>query len=248
MKIAIIGCGVMGSALARHLAKKHQVVLFNRSPGKAQALAEEIGAVCQEGIADCEIVILAVKPKDLSSVVLKLQGCNSLLISLLAGTSLASLKEHFPSARLIRMMPNLGILCGQGVIGLCSDEKGATDLLWEGLGRVVWLDEVGLDRLGALVGSGIGFVFQWMEAMIEAGVFLGFSAAEAQELVALTIAGAAALQQASGQHPVLLKLQVASPGGMTIAGLKEMQDRGVQSAIINGVVAAYDKSVGKVCK
>ena len=258
MKISVIGCGVMGSAFAKHLAKKkHSIILCDRNKERGESLAEEIGGSYCEKPADAvraaDIVILAIKPKDLKSIAGKIAPAfthKKILISVLAGTPIAVLERHFPSVSIVRTMPNMGMLCGEGVMGLVdaatlsSETKEIVDSLFEGIGLKMWMSENKIEAITALSGSGIGFIFVIIEAMIDGGVHLGFSSNEAREIVLKTIEGAVALMRESGKHPAELKLQISSPGGTTIAGLKVMEEVGVRSGIIKTLTACYEKALG----
>lgn len=253
MHIVVIGCGVMGNAFARHFAKEHSVFLCDKDEQKSQILAKEIGA--QGGqIADLkgkkiDVVLLAIKPKDLKSAAQELGPVlrkKTLLISILAGTTSSLLRTHFPTSQIVRCMPNLGLVAQQGVIGLVDDEylkeKETIDRLLNGMGLTIWMPESKIDALTALSGSGIGFVLVLIEAMIDAGVHLGFHAQDATEIVLQTFVGAVSLLRESGKHPAELKLQISSPGGTTIAGLNVMEETGVRSGIIKTLIACYEKA------
>ena len=256
MKITVIGCGVMGSAFARHFAKEHTLFLYDRHEKKRESLAAEIGGRAEpqigEGVSKADIVVLAVKPKDLSSVSIEIGGVSlkgKMVISLLTGASVKLLKNRFPQAEIVRIMPNLGIAYGQGVTGLVLDPdlqestKKTVDALMKGLGLNLWLPENKVDALIALSGSGIGFVLVMIEAMIDGGVFLGFNVKQSREIVLETLRGALALMEESGKHPAELKLQISSPGGTTIAGLKVMEEMGVRAGILSTLNACYEKAL-----
>lgn len=255
MKIAVIGCGVMGSAFAKHFAKNHSVLLYDRNGAQAQALAKEIGCSFKESLSsaveEADQVLLAIKPKDLSALAKASADVfteKKVLISILAGTPISLLKQNFPKAMIVRSMPNLALVFGQGVMGLAENGhlspqlKQQVNTLLEGIGLIIWMPENKIDALTALSGSGIGFVLVMIEAMIEGGVHLGFTAEESKEIVLKTIEGALALMRGSGKHPAELKLQIASPGGTTIAGLKVLEEKGVRSGIVHALVACYEKA------
>ncbi len=256
MKITVIGCGNMGSAFARHFAKNHCVLLYDRNPSKAETLAKEIKALFEvdvgTAIQEADVILLAIKPKDLSAFA-KTSAANftedKILISLMAGATLSVLKRHFPKPTLVRTMPNLALVFGHGVIGVVDDghftlqRKQQIDSLFEGMGLIAWMPEDRIDALTAVSGSGIGFVLVMIEAMIDGGVHLGFTVKEAREFVLKTMEGAVALMRESGKHPAELKLQIASPGGTTIAGLKVMEEEGVRSGIVRALVACYEKAL-----
>jgi len=256
MKIAVIGCGVMGSAFARHLAKKNSVILCDRDKERGKAFAKEIGGSYREnsaeGVSTADVIVLAVKPKDLATVAREIAPAltnKKILISILAGTPIATLRHYFPLASLVRTMPNMGLICGEGVMGLVDAEglsseiKQIIDSLFEGIGLKMWMNENKIEAVTALSGSGIGFIFVIIEAMIDGGVHLGFSSSESREIVLKTIEGAVALMRETGKHPAELKLQISSPGGTTIAGLKVMEEAGVRSGIIKTLAASYEKAL-----
>ena len=251
MKIGVIGCGVIGSALAAHFAKKNRVMLFDRNFSKSSKLAAEIGAVAahelSQVIQESDIVVLAIKPKDLkkfSEEASSLFFAAHTLISVPGGTSLATLQSYFPKPHIIRCLPNIPMICGEGVIGFVEDVKLKEQVngLFQGLGLLVWLSEEKLEGLSALAGSGPAFVYVLIEAMIDSGVFLGFPAHEAKELVLKTLEGSIKLLRESGLPPAELKLKVASPGGTTIAGLKALEEGGVRGALMRTYKATLQKA------
>jgi pyrroline-5-carboxylate reductase len=145
-------------------------------------------------------------------------------------------------------MPNIAISQGQGVMGLTAQESlGASEReglnkLFEPLGKIYWLPEEKFEALGVLAGSGPAFVFVMIEAMVEAGIALGFSAQQAQEMSCQTIQGALALLEKTGQHPGALKWQVTSPKGTTIAGIRALENKGLRSAILETFLATYARA------
>ena len=203
MKIAVIGCGNMGSAFAKHFAKNHCVLLFDRNPSKAEALAKEIKALFEKdlstAIREADVVLLAIKPKDLSAFAKTAAPFfteDKILISIMTGATLSVLKRLFPKPVLVRTMPNLALVFGQGVIGVVDDghfspqRKTQINSLFEGMGLIAWMPEEKIDALTAVSGSGIGFVLVMIEAMIDGGVHLGFTVKEAREFVLKTMEGA----------------------------------------------------------
>jgi pyrroline-5-carboxylate reductase len=229
--------------------------LCDRSQERSEALAQEIGAEAYASQADAangaEVVVLAVKPKDLPGVAKAISGSvtrGQLVVSILAGTSLATLKRHFSKAHVLRMMPNLGVVCGKGVIGLVEDPDLLSDLrtkaedLFASLGLVYWLPEDKVDALTALASSGIAFVAALIEAMVDSGSLLGFTAAESLEFVLKTVEGSVALLQTEKKSPGELKRQVASPGGTTEAGLKVLEERKMREILIDAYASALKRA------
>jgi len=257
MKIAIIGCGVMGSAFARHFAKQHHVFLCDKSIEKVKLLAKDIGGKvfekASDAVQEADVILLAIKPKDLKGVAKTINSSlvkDQLVMSILAGASLDLLHEYFPLSPILRITPNLSLVHEQGVLGLADDSQLSHELkklstsLLEGMGLLAWLPESKMDALNALAASGLGFFFFIMEGFIEGGVAIGFTAQEAKEYTLKTLEGALTLmKEEPKKHPAELKLQIASPAGTTIAGLIKMEEYGVKVGIIKALVAAYDKAV-----
>lgn len=238
MKIAVIGCGVMGSAFADHFEKKHDVIRCDR------------GANLQEAVKGVDVVLLAVKPKDLKAVseeIGPVLGESHLLISILAGTPLDMLRKHFPAGRLVRIMPNLPLVCQKGIIalfdspGLTSITKNEAEDLLGGLGWLQWISEKQADAVTALAGSGPGFVFALMEALIGGGQAIGLSAEDAQNFTIGVMEGAVSLLRHLKLSPEQLKKRVASPGGTTEAGLNALKERGVYKGLVKALEAAYQR-------
>lgn len=255
MKIAIIGCGAMGSAFARGLYKNYDLILYDRNREKREKIAGELkqhsSPSLEEAIQSAQIILLAIKPKDLSQII---AGCSKgvqgkILISLLTGVTVKKLREKFPGCEPVRIMPNLGVVYKQGLIAIAQDPlmpesvKKQIEPVFRELGVFIWLDESKIDPFIALSGSGIGFILLMIEAMLEGGVYLGFNATQAKEIVLNTMRGACTLVQESGKHPAELKLQVSSPGGTTIEGLKAMEEAGVRAGIVQALKACHEKAI-----
>ena len=252
MQIGIIGCGNMGSALARRLSKEHSLFLYDHRPEKIQKLeAEGLGkatASLQEVLHLSEAVILAVKPQSLEQLVAQMTdpiSSDLSIVSLLAGVSISTLRTYFPKQFLMRMMPNIAVAYGEGVVGLTADptmpqnKKKQLSEAFKNLGQVHWIAEEKMNALTSLTGSGPAFCFAIIEAMIEAGIVMGFPAPLAKELVYQTLQGSLSLLIHTGKHPEELKWEVASPKGTTIAGLKKLEESDLRGAIINTFLAAY---------
>lgn len=245
MKITIIGCGNMGKALAANLSKANQLYFYDHTPGKAESL----GKACKnlDEAVQSDIIILAVKPQNLKEIGEKLHlKKGQVLVSILAGTSLAALKSYFKEAAIIRMMPSMAVAYGAGIVGMCSNEASEVNdsisKTFESLGELYWLPESKINALTALTGSGPAFFFSIIESMIEAGIAMGFTAKEARKLVLPMLQGSLTLLEKSDQHPADLKWQITSPQGTTIAGLRKLEESAVRAGIINTFLAAYDRA------
>ncbi len=251
MNLAIIGCGVIGSAFAHHFAKNSSLILCDRTLAKSQALAKEVKGEATDKPADAiqkaDVIILAIKPKDLKKFADesgRYFTSNQILVSALGSTRVATLRECFTKPQIIRCLPNIPMICGEGVIGFVenSELKEKITELFKGLGLLVWLGEEKLEALSALAGSGPAFVYVIIEAMIDSGVLLGFPAHEARELVLKTLEGSIKLLRETGLTPAELKLKVASPGGTTISGLKALEDGGLRATLMQTYQATLRKS------
>jgi len=254
MKISIIGCGVIGSTLAKHLAPRHALTLYDKEHCRAKELAACTNTVATENpidaIKESEIVILAVKPQFLHEVADELAHHfqqDQLLISVLMGTPLAKLRECFPAPSLLRIMPNTPMIYGAGVIGIVNDhsmnqkQKEMIEDLFSALGLITWVSEEKIDAITALASSTPAYLFILIEAMIDAGIYLGFPSSEAQKLVLQTVEGSLKMLLQSGKSPSELKWEVASPGGSTIGGILELEKQGIRGAMMQTILAGFDK-------
>lgn len=245
----------MGKALAQRLSETHQLYFYDRCVEKAEILEREgYGKASQDikqALHRSEMVILAVKPQNFKEVVALIEQelkKEQVIVSLLTGISIGTLKQFLPGVTIIRMMPNLAIICGEGVIGLCSEEilleaeKKNLTHLFASLGTIYWLAENQINALTALTGSGPAFFFVMLEAMIDAGIAMGFSAIDAQKLVCQMIQGSLRLTENMTKHPGELKWQITSPQGTTIAGLKTLEEFALRGGIINTFLSAYDRA------
>lgn len=255
MDIGIIGCGHMGEAIAKRLALKNNLFLYDRNEEKTKALAKEgVGTSCdhlQQVVQGRDLILLAIKPQDLTALAKTMQDMvreNQILVSILAGTELKVLERLFPKSTCIRMMPNLPAIYGEGVIGVSSHQdlrretKESLLLLFQEIGKVYWIPEAKMDALTALSGSGPAFFYAMIEAMVDAGVSMGFSAHESLSLVEKMLSGSLTLLRESKKHPGELKWSIASPQGTTIAGIRKLEQLALRGSIIDTFHAAFERS------
>lgn len=254
MNIALIGCGHMGSALAKHLARHYRLTIYTRNKEKGQKVAAETGAIWAdtpaEAVKDADVVVLAVQPKDLAVLSSTIElSSKQVALSVLAGIPISRLKKSFPEALIVRMMPNLAITARKGIIGLCEDgtltiaKKADIEKMFAGIGLLLWTSEKQMHAFSALAASSPAFVFVMMEAMIDAGISLGFSSEIAEEMVCSVFEGCSALLQAKKESPGVLKKQITSPGGMTIAGIRALESAGIRKAVFDAFDASYRRSI-----
>lgn len=257
--IGFVGTGNMGGALARAAStnKENSLLLANRTPSKAQALADEIGgSVCDNATAlsAADFVFLGVKPQMLRGLaetaapVLSARESSFVLVSMAAGSSIELIQSLFGNYPVIRIMPNTPASIGQGMIlYACSAEVGeerekAFLEAMSGAGRFMKLDEKLIDAGTAISGCGPAFADLFIEALADGGVVCGLPRKQAMELAAQMLLGSAALVLESGKHPGLLKDEVCSPGGSTIQGVRKLEEKGFRSAVTEAVIAAYEKN------
>lgn len=261
-KIGFIGCGNMGSALAR-CAKNgldgriYYLYFSNRTFSKAESLALELGgkAVSNRDIAEnCELIFIGVKPQMLEdlfagiSPALKARRCGFTLISMVAGVTVERLIELAGvDAPVIRIMPNTPVAVGAGMTQFCAkgvsdDEKSEFLELMRFAGEWDELPENLLDAASAVSGCGPAFLCLAMEGLADGAVSVGLPRQKALKYAAATLAGFGRLALESGLHPGVLKDQVTSPGGTTIQGVRALENAGVRSAFIEAVIAAYEKT------
>lgn len=256
MKLGVIGCGKMGTALVGGAIRAGAVtpgdiVGFDPWEAARDAFARETGAAVVAdlaGLGGCDTFLLCTKPQQAGAALasLKAAGCkNSLMISIAAGLTLAWLEDHAPGGfRIVRSMPNTPALIGQGAAGFSLGaaatpaDAGVARSLLGAVGLAVEVPEKLLDAVTGLSGSGPAYVYLAIEALADGGVRAGLPRADALKLAAQTVRGAAAMVLETGTHPGELKDQVTSPGGTTIAGLAALERHAFRSALIEAVTAA----------
>lgn len=263
-RVAFIGCGNMGSALARAACASvgpDQVYLANRTYAKAEALAQELGCHAfhdnAQAFEEADYLFLCVKPHLLSGVLAELgpslERCpTKVLISVAAGVTLDTLRSFLPAkaqdAPLLRLMPNTCVAIGQGMSALCAAPSAqphhiqAVQEILARSGRVDLMDEAHMDAFTSVAGCGPAYVYPFLEALADGGVMVGLPRKQAMEYAAQMLMGAAAMVLESGQHPGALKDAVCSPGGSTIAGVAALEANGLRHAAIQAVLAAYEKN------
>lgn len=253
MKIRIVGCGAMGSAIAQVLSESgKEVSLYDKHEERAESLARAISAANTRSplddlsIGDC--LLLAVKPQDFETATEELKEFEGgLVASILSGITTERLKKAFPNCTVVRLMPNLAVRYGDGVVALAEDPdllpyKERIEEIFTPLGMLRWIPEKNFDAITALTGSGPAFVFALVEAMVDASIELGFSADMGYELVKQMVGGSLTMLYESPDHPAELRWKVCSPGGTTIAGLRVLEKHAVRSALIETFTATRDRA------
>lgn len=263
VKVGLIGCGNMGSAIVEPLVRRGWVApddlhVCGRG-ASAAGLAERLGCRVEPTptavVQACEVTILAVKPKDMLGMLggVAWPEAPRVLVSVAAGLSVGTLQEAVPSQhRVIRTMPNTPIQVGAGVTAVLrgSDEAAyrLAAALFEASGIVTEVrDEALFDAVTGLSGSGPAYIFLALEALADGGVKAGLSREVAMRLALHTVRGAAELAIQTQTHPGALKDAVASPGGTTIHAVASLEAAGFRSALIEavGVAAARSRAMSR---
>jgi pyrroline-5-carboxylate reductase len=245
MVVGFVGSGSMAAAMARGWAGEFEGMLFSDSgSGRAQALADELGgevAANAEIAARADLLVLAVKPAKLGEVAPELGAARS-VVSVLAATPLATLREALPGAEVLRTMPNVGVEVGRGVLCVAGEAPPAVREKLAALGRVVEVGDEDFDGATAIMGCTPAYFALTVEALAEAGAADGFDPELARELAVETMAGTAELLRRHG--PAELRRAVASPGGSTEAGLEALDREGARRAFAAAVEASLERMRG----
>lgn len=257
-KVLIVGIGNMGAALARGLALKKkgfELHLFDTHTTKVNDIALELGVTAHTSAPTqlkFEIIILCIKPQDLLEVgawVAKALEPSSLLISILAGQSIAGVRKVSSHVGgVVRAMPNIAATVHQAATAIslcekCADKEYhfASDI-FSSIGTVVEVKEYLLDAVTGLSGSGPAYIFMIIEALIDGGVKMGLTRGVSHELVVQTLLGSATMVKTSHIHPAILKDQVTTPGGTTIHAIHALESKGLRSILIDAVQTATEQS------
>ena len=259
--IAFVGAGVMGEAMIKGLL--HQQRLSRESVIAADPNDERLEHLCREygvkgtndnreAVREAKIVVLSVKPQVMGKVLDQLRGSVdhiNLIVSIVAGVPMEMMSDSLLNGRIVRAMPNTPAQIGEGITlwtaapDVMPEQRKQTELLLGAMGEQIFAeDESFLDMATALSGTGPAYVFMFMEALIDAGVHMGFSRRDAEALVTQTLLGSVLYARQSGLHPAQLRNQVTSPGGTTAAAMHEMEKGGLRTVLSEGVWAAYRRS------
>jgi pyrroline-5-carboxylate reductase len=255
--IAVLGAGKMGEILSRgivnaDLAPASSIYLADINPRRLEDLVASYGFGSKpsnpEAVQAASIVLLAVKPQDIGSVLEEIAPAvrdGQLIISIAAGISTGFIESRLPDGSVVvRAMPNAAAGLGEGITALCGGSAARPEHLDQahrllaGVGKVLRIPESHIDAVTAISGSGPAYFALFAEAMIDAGVTVGLSRAVASELVVQTMVGSAAMMAQGGMSAVALREAVTSPAGTTSMALLELERAGVRAAVLNAVQAA----------
>ena len=253
--IGCVGCGNMGGAILAGLADSlhagYAFCGYNRTPERMKPLLEKgvtAKADARAVAEDSHIVILAVKPYQAAAVLAEMRpklGADKVLVSVAAGISLKSLREAAGDrCAVVRCMPNTPALVGKGVFAFSFEEDATSESiaglmeLFGALGLCLELPEARFTAFSALIGAGPAYVFEMMQGLVQAGVTLGFQHKEARRMVAALFAGSARMAELNPAPLMQLRDEVCSPGGLTIAGVNQLDRAGLPGLLVDAVLAA----------
>ena len=260
-KITFVGGGAMGEAIIGSLISKQllnptQICVSEPVPTRREYLNSTYGVTTEtdnsQAVTGASVAVLAVKPQVLGPVMADLNGNLSpaaLVVSIMAGVQIDTLRTGLGHDKIVRSMPNTPAQVGKGMTvwtdtaAVTESDRAAAQSILEAMGEAIYAaEEHYLDMATGLSGSGPGFVYLLLEALIDAGVHIGFSRDQAQLMVLQTVEGSVELMRQSGLHPADLRNRVTSPAGTTAAGTLVLERAGVRSALIDAVDAAYRRS------
>ncbi len=265
-KIAFIGSGAMGEAMIaglirQELANPANLLTADVHFRRVEDLRERYGTRPftdnRQAAAEADLVVLSVKPQRLTEVLKALRGAiapHALVLSIVAGAKIAKISNGLGHQAVVRSMPNTPAQIGHGITvwmsspAVSEDQKRMARQLLGALGQQVEVDDENyLDMATALSGTGPAYVFLFMEAMIDAGVHMGFSRQVSEKLVVETLKGSVAYFEARNQndqvHVASLRNQVTSPGGTTAQALYYLEKAGFRTAVSRAIWAAYERSI-----
>lgn len=253
--IGIIGWGNMGAALGTALAsqKDWDIFVYDKDRKKTRLLKNpQVLAKASEVIEKSDIVILAIKPQDITNFISLTKGSwlrkKPLLLTIAAGISTHFFESRLNGLRVIRIMPNMAVKVKEALSFICRGKyAGDKDVKTAGkifslVGNIILISEEYLDKVTALTGSGPGFIFYFMDAFYKAALNLGFRETDAKKMVIQTFWGAGKLAKLSDKEFSCLIKEVASPCGTTEAGLAVFNQNGADSIINNAIYCAYKRA------
>lgn len=251
-KIGFVGAGNLAEAIIKGLtnSQSSEIRMTDRFQDRLLKLQQIYGAIpatLEQVVLESDIIIIAVKPKDMVDVmgeIKKLAFAGKLLISVAAGISLGIIEKHLPGAAVVRIMPNTACAVLESVTGMVkgsqvSEEQAKSAAgIFATVGKVLWLEEHKMNALTAISGSGPAYYYLFTELLLKAGIELGLSEEEAEILVCQTLIGAGHMVAQSGKTPGRLREEVTSPNGTTFAALQVFTQAGLGEIIFKAAEAA----------
>lgn len=262
IKIAFIGSGAMAGAmivglLRENLAEPENLFTSDPREERGEELRKKYGVQPftdnVAAVREADVVVLSVKPQRLSAVLEGLKGSipeSALVLSIIAGATIEKISTGLMHGKIVRTMPNTPARIGEGItVWVASDsvsetQKEQAQKILSALGEDVYVeDEYYLDMATALSGSGPAYVYMFMEAMIDAGVHMGFPRRISEKLVTQTMRGSVNFYEKNDMHVAALRNQVTSSGGTSAEALYYLEKAGIRTAISRAIWAAYQRSL-----
>ncbi len=259
-RVVIIGGGNMGGAVLDGLMKgkmdANRIHLVEIRDAVRKGFKEKYGISCASVIDDTvresDVIVLAIKPQDIRGVLSHLKPHvteKNLILSVAAGISTSLIESELMDEQPVaRTMPNIAARIGEAAVAICYNpyvnekQRKLARKTVSSIGLVIEMDEGKMDAVTGLSGSGPAFVFLMIEALADAGVFIGLARETALTLATQTVYGAASLLRETGEHPAVLREKVTSPGGTTAEGLLRLEKGGFKHLVIEAVRSAAEKS------
>lgn len=259
LRIGFIGGGAMAEALVAGITQgtvsRENVFVSDHKAARCQELAAKYGIHACVGadsfIGSVDVLFLAIKPQAAAKAIAEVRdkvGEHTLILSIVAGLTLTVLEASFTKQPVVRIMPNTPLSVGAGMSAFaCGKKAGQAEAaivqeILAAAGRAIEVSEAAMDAVTGLSGSGPAYVFLLIDALSDGGVAAGLKRDAATLLAAQTVYGAAKMVLETGKHPDVLRDQVTSPAGTTIAGVRVLEKRGLRGALIDAVIAATEKS------
>ena len=260
-RIAFVGAGVMAEAMIAGILKQamipaDRIVASHPREDRRRRLHERFGIATTESnrdaAADADLVLLTIKPQVLQSVMRQLHGgftLDQVAVSVIAGAPIDVLVRGLGHEAVVRVMPNTPAQVGEGMSvwtstpGVSDGQRRRVQAILRALGEELWVDEEKyVDMATALSGTGPTYVFLMMEALIDAGVHMGFPRRIAEQIVLQTVSGSVAFARDSGKHMAELRNMVTSPGGTSAEAIYQMEKGGLRTVLSRAVYAAYERT------
>ena len=256
--IGVLGTGKMGEALLSGMLRagvpKADVIAAARRPARASELRDAHGIevlTAAEAAGRADTLIITVKPQDMAVLLAEIapvMPAGRLVISVAAGITTAFIERRLPgTVPVVRVMSNTPVLVDEAMSVISAgthageEHMRRAEELLRPVGKVLRIPESQQDAATALSGSGPAYVYYLVEAMVDAGILLGMARANALEMVTQAVYGAATMLRESGEHPVILREAVTSPGGTTINAIRELEKHSVRAAILAAIEAASER-------
>lgn len=259
LKIGFIGAGNMGGALAIAAGKgNNEIFVFDKCEDKAKEIAEKCGGNFLDTkamLSKCNYVFLGVKPQVLPHVLeeikdnFKAEDSSPVFISMAAGVGIEKITKILgDNIPVIRIMPNLPVMIGKGVILICRNNVATDENIKEfkefmkNAGTIIDIEEKNIDAASAISGCGPAFAYMFCEALADGGVNCGLTFDTAITLAAATMEGAAGMVLNTKKHPGKLRADVCSPGGTTIEGVHALEEQGFRGTTMDAVISSYKRT------